>query len=395
MIKPILHIAIVLFLCLLGCTEYVPHPIAVQLNGVIKLSVPEGYIVGKEIICSITTPDSLTQEAVLLLDNGITIKTLGITTNNNLTLKTNWLQQAGRYKLTVIQQNKILATKSFILEASQLIEPLEIYTGPTTILVNGQEESMLTYIPADKYDNGISTPIAINYNTSVSFLTSPTDSIHNLISYKKLSADIKAEKIILGVSTNALSSTEQVVEKIADWPDNIEIETVQHHPYADNRQYTRLKTKPMYDSYGNQIADGTILLFSQSLDEKLNATYKAIVIDGVANAYLRNPDKAGTFSYQATVGQAESNKILLTYNQLVDNIPYQYSALTSELIVGPIISKLGQLVPDGTEVNLKTASQEFSSETVDGKALLDLQTLSKATDSAILTVGGLQISIDL
>ncbi len=395
MIKSIQHITILLIFCLYGCREHVPESISVQIDAEIKLFAPEGFVVGEKIIASITTLGSVPQEATLLIDNGLTIMTLGVSTNKQQTLKALWLQQAGRYTLTVIQQNKILGTKSFSLEASTLIEPLEIYTGPTTILVNGQEESMLTYIPADKYDNGITEARPINYNTTVGFLTSPTDSVRNMISYKKLSADVKAEKIILGVSTDALSSTEQVVEKISDWPDKIEIEAIRHYPYADNRQYTRLKTKPLSDKYGNQVADGTLITVTQNLDTKLTATYKCIVIDGVANAYLRNPNRAGTYTYQATVGRVQSNKLPLTYKQLVDSIPHQYTAATNELMVGPLISTQGQLVPDGTAVVLTTSKQIITGETVDGKVILDLQSLSETRDAATLSIGGLQTSIEL
>ena len=364
------------------------------IAGSIKISAPDGNTVGNEIKLLIATENSAIQSATLLVDNGLTIRTITTTTNQSISIPSEWLQKSGLYKLTAIQNNKIIATRKLRLNADAITGPLEVYTGPVTILVNGQEESMVTYIPADRYDNAIIKASSINY-TSTNNDDEEIGTLINLVSYKKHRADTKANKVILGVKSELFASPEQAIEEIADWPANINISVVTHHPYADNRQYTRLRTNPLLDKYGNQIADGTLVTFYQHKDNFLYSSYKSLVVDGVANAYLRNPNEAGQFQYQAVTGAVSSNTLRLDYARLINDLPVTYDSISKTLKVGPLVSALGQLVPEGTEVILNKGNSEFIEETIEGSVTFKLSQQQVLSKTVTIISGGFSKTIEL
>lgn len=398
MTKITCHIIIIFLLLFSACNSITESPAQntkSNTKGIIKIAAPNGNTVGNEIKILIETENKAEDPIILLVDNGLTIRTIYATTNQSITLLPDWLKKSGLYKLTAIHNNTIIATRKLRIKSADISEPLEVYTGPVTILVNGQEESMLTYIPADRYDNGITQATSISYTSTKDSNKNETGTVRNLISYNMHRSNTKAEKILLGVQAEKFASPEQSVEEIADWPVDIKISIVNHHSFADNRQYTRLKTDKLYDAYGNQIADGTLLTFYQLQDGKLYGTYKSIVVDGVTNAYLRNPREAGQYQIQAVAGTVTSNTLRLDYARLINEIPTNYDSLTKILQVGPLVSSLGQLVPEGTEVVLNNKDEELIKETIHGSVSFELSQIKFLSNSIVINSGGLSKTIKL
>jgi len=87
-------------------------------------------------------------------------------------------------------------------------------------------------------------------------------------------------------------------------------------------------------------------------ENHLLKTY-ASTINGIAKAKMLHPDSPQTWNVKAYIpGVAESNTIELTYQPILEDFPVKFSAGNRKITVGPLVSFMEQLIPDGAQVKL-------------------------------------------
>jgi len=393
--KRLVKISFILLALLYACNTPVVQSELRDIDAEIKIKAPKGTTVNNSILLLVKSVEPRLPLDIYI-DNGVTIYKEPGFTNQKLELGANLFQTAGLYRLMAFYEQKLIASRSIRFK-SKPIKELEIYTGPNTIIVGGKQESMLTVIPADEFDNPIIKDQKIKFKSNAPKNIQSNHSINNMLAYHQFTSGNRSTKVLIGVSHKNIGAIEQRVEETADWPQKFKIELVDMHPFADNRQYLRLRTNKITDNYDNQVTDGTQVEFKVTEAKKLVGIYKSIIIDGIANVYIKNPSKPATWTITANVGRSvKSNKLDFNFKQSIKEINHSYDESTQTLTIGPLISTLGQQVPDGTVINLNIQDKALKRETVLGKANFKLSSINvSAEDNIYIIVNGLSKSIKL
>ena len=399
MTKRILHIIILIVILLfLGCQDSTAPPKTEPISKAqIKLKSEYEYKAGHPIWLMIQIPNKKVKTVDLVISNGLYTSTFKKPTNKKIKLDSTLFINSGLYDLVVLEKGKALTKRQIKIKSNAIIEPLDLYTGPSSIIVGGKQESMVTAIPTDKYDNAIFSKKPINVKSKRGERINSTTSIKNLVASQEITSEDKSGKIILGVSLDKNTSREQEIIETPDWAKSFTLSLIKHYPYADNRQYLKLRTSRITDKYGNQIADGTLVHFHAYEENNVSSTYKAIVIDGIANVYIRNPNKACYWSISASIGPTtSSNEIKVNFLNNIKELVYTYDDFLKRIKIGPLKSELGQYTPDGTEVILTHRAERYRGETYNGIATFNLVELGILTkDQVEISAGGFNQKIQL
>lgn len=360
-----------------------------DLETKIKLNAPYGTMAGSSMEVFLYSPSSGNIPISLLIDNGLTIQRLHCRSNEKINIDGSYFRRAGIYNISAIHNNQIIAKRKLKIKPSTISEHTKILTGPSSILVNGLQQSMVTLIPQDIYANPITDNHLASFRTNLENEPEASSPLRHLLTHYIFSSQSKAGKVLIGASLDGNANTEQAISQTPAWPQAFKIEVVTQHPYADGRQYTRLRTNFITDQYGNTISDGTLVTFELATQGKLTSSYKSIVIGGVANVYVKNPDRPMVVSVHAHIGPSKSQKLSLNYQENIQELIFNYDKSTRKLRVGPLHSALQQYVPDGTAVSLKYKRKRKTKETINGVVEFDLSGIKNHKElKFLLEVGG-------
>ena len=236
---------------------------------------------------------------------------------------------------------------------------LETYIGPPSIIVGGADYTMQVVIPMDGYDNPLpdSTAIDMKYQflekeNEKKIYTSAMIGWHRIYSYDTSGRLLVASKI--GEKT----SKEFSVEMLPALPIDFQISSHRKHQYADGNQITEFKTSILRDAYNNVISDGTLVDFSIHTANKTRLHTQSSTINGIAVAKILAPDHQANWQVKAYVsGMAESNILDLAYKPVTDDFDVVFIKKNREIKIGPLLSFMEQLIPDGAIVSIEIFQQ--------------------------------------
>ena len=232
---------------------------------------------------------------------------------------------------------------------------IESYLGPTAIKAGDWDYAMLVCIPVDKFDNPYIDATPVKFKQSFWGKTrSIYSTISNLICHIKVESIRRAGKIFLNCEAFGISSKEQVLEITPSNPENFEIFHKRVHQYADGNQMLEIYTSTITDEYGNIVADGTYVEFTivNLAGDYLMAA--GTTINGVATAKIVHPDFYDRWLISGRVtGMGRSNEIEIEFLSIVNDFEILFEKHSSVITIGPILSYMGQYVPDGLIVELK------------------------------------------
>ena len=145
------------------------------------------------------------------------------------------------------------------------------------------------------------------------------------------------------------------------------ITTSTNHGYADGNEIITIKTSQIKDSQGNTITDGTLVTFSIQDDLCTYWQVQATTVNGFAFAKALHPQIPTSWRINASIiGIAQSEEILQSFEPILETIPVTITA-DRMIVVGPLTSYLGQLVPEGIDVSLTIGDKVFKEHTKNGK----------------------------
>jgi len=242
---------------------------------------------------------------------------------------------------------------------------METYVGPPGIEAGDRDYTMLVAIPTDALDN----PIKANTDVMVKrqFLSDEsqeTIQTKNFIAYQRIYAPTQSGRMLLATECLGLNSKEFTVNIMPAISTDFEIFAKRPHEYADGNQITTFTTSVLRDENNNIVSDGSYVeFFITNSDGNLLKT-AGMTIDGVATAKMIHPDHAETWSIKAYVkGISESNTILLSYKQVIEDFAVKFSENNRTIMVGPLQSFMKQLIPDGLQVTLNISQRGKTLET--------------------------------
>ncbi|PKV53033.1 hypothetical protein ATE84_5166 [Aquimarina sp. MAR_2010_214] len=231
---------------------------------------------------------------------------------------------------------------------------LESYIGPPSIIAGGEDYTMQIIVPTDSYDNPLpdSTAVLIRHQ----FLDIEKESIlqsKDMIGWANIFSYDQSGRILLFSKVGETVSKEFSVEVFPSLPENFEIDSNRKHAYADGNQITEFITSVVKDEYGNIVSDGTLVEFVIK-DAKGSLLHtQGSTVNGQAVGKILHPDHKDTWQIKAYVpGMAESNTLTLGYTQVLNDFEVKFGNDNREITIGPLISFMEQLIPDGTIVKI-------------------------------------------
>ncbi|WP_024771952.1 hypothetical protein [Aquimarina macrocephali] len=231
---------------------------------------------------------------------------------------------------------------------------LESYIGPPSIIAGGEDYTMQIIVPTDSYDNPLpdSTAVLIRHQ----FLDIEKESIlqsKDMIGWINIFSYEQSGRILLFSKVGGTVSKEFSVEVYPSLPENFEIKSNRKHAYADGNQITEFITSIIKDEYGNIVSDGSLVKFVIRDAKGLLLHTQGSTVNGQAVGKILHPDHKDTWQIKAYVpGMAESNTLTIAYTQVLNDFEVKFNDDNREITIGPLISFMEQLIPDGTIVKI-------------------------------------------
>jgi hypothetical protein len=231
---------------------------------------------------------------------------------------------------------------------------IETYIGPPSIIAGGWDYTMQVVIPTDAYDNPLpdSTDILIKHQ----FLDIEKERIlksKDMMGWANIFSYAQSGRMALFSKVEKTVSKETSIEVFPWLPKDFKISSNRKHSYADGNQVTEFITSVLKDEYGNVVSDGSLVEFIIKDTKGVLLHTQGSTINGRAIAKILHPDHKETWQVSAYVqGMAASDTITLDYTPVIDDFEVEFNQSNRKIKVGPLVSFMGQLIPDGAIVKI-------------------------------------------
>ncbi len=300
---------------------------------------------------------------------------------------------SGRAEIKLIYDQKIIASDSIYIRALPAENKIESYIGPKTLAVDQQLESMLCTFPVDVFGNPAEdksqTKFIIKRSHQAHEVT--YNSINNLLSYLIVENSNQIGKVLIGGDCDFANIEEQEISIVPGPAQNTALKLISWHPHADNRQFIHLQTEKIFDHLDNAVSDGTEIIFNVKENDKVTGVYKSYTVNGIANVQIKNPSQATSYSISTNLDPNEKEAIKLTFVENVKSIPVEI--VEGYIVIGPVEGKLGQLITDGTLVEIRSGKYKIK-KTIDTgmtKVKIPKAFYESKSKTCKITIGGMSV----
>jgi hypothetical protein len=342
--------------------------------GVIQITTTQKeFIAGEAIILQFNGEK---ENQLLLIQNGwstIAIPADSTQTSLTFSLPATVAQKSGWVQWKLIGNETITATGDFFIRPSTtLAVSMETYLGPTSIFADKKDQAMIVSLPQDKFGNPMpdSTQITLTEKFK-SDQKSTTTSVQDMISFAYVGNKASVGELFIGSHLENQISKEFTVSvlptKAADFAINFE----RQHNYSDGNQIVFFTTSTIRDFNGNIVADGTLVNFVVEDASGNSLQTYGTTLNGVATGKMLHPEVATEWKVKAHIsGLSQSNSLTLNFDAAVMDYVVDSSEDGRFISVGPILSYMGQWVPDGMGIQLEMQDS-------DGKSVLTLSSTTR------------------
>ncbi|MCK8521331.1 Ig-like domain-containing protein [Aquimarina sp. D1M17] len=265
-------------------------------------------------------------------------------------------RKKGRLDYYLVQEGECLYQGVIDIEAKSKTKiQLETYVGPPSIVAGGEDYTMHVVVPSDIYDNPIADSTKIWLKHQFLGLEKEYEEVtKDLISWKNIFSYSKKGKLLISSQIAEIHSKEFTVEIYPSLAQNFKIYSFREHEYADGNQVTTFTSDVIKDSFGNIVSDGTMVNFVIKNSEGSLLTTQGTTVNGIVTAKLLHPDHADSWEISAFIdGIAESEILEITFDGVLDDFEVSFDMYQREIVVGPLTSFMGQIIPDGAIVKLE------------------------------------------
>ncbi len=257
---------------------------------------------------------------------------------------------------TLLHDSKIILKGTIEVKANATNPvQLESYVGPPSIIAGGTDYTMQVVVPTDIYDNILpdSTAMRLKYQ----FLdTEKEEGLYSkdMIGWVNIFSYEQSGRLLISSKVRETASKEFSVEVFPSLPEDFQISSQRKHSYADGNQITEFITSVLKDDYGNIVSDGTLVEFKIKDKKGVVLQTQGGTVNGQAIGKILHPDHQDVWEVIAFIpGIAKSNVIQLEYASVLNDFEVKFSNDNREIVVGPLLSFMDQLIPDGAIVALK------------------------------------------
>jgi len=367
---------------------------------VIKIATTQSqFIAGDNIILKFTSKKAVTPYLYCSSSYGSTL--VQPTFKNTILIyeiPKNISEKIGKVQWKLVYDNLTLKGQFSILP-KQKVQHMETYIGPPSIQAGGNDYTMAVIIPTDDLDNPL--PENTQVNVKHQFLDSEQNNAivtQNLIAYRNIYSQKASGRMLVSSESLNTNSKEYTITVFPAIPTNFDISAQRPHAYADGNQITTFQSSIIKDNQGNIVSDGTYVSFFVTNSKNAILKTSGSTINGKATARMIHPDHKTTWRIKAYIeGIAESNTIVLNYKQVLTNFEVEFSENNRLITVGPLLSFMQQLIPDGLKVKLhiyknNTLIDSQTKMAVDGYVNFNLKynVVKNDTYDLVIKTAGLQ-----
>ncbi|WP_235016446.1 hypothetical protein [Aquimarina sp. AU474] len=261
---------------------------------------------------------------------------------------------------TLFHDTKVLTQGSICVTSNEKTKVhLESYIGPPSIIAGGKDYTMQVVLPTDSYDNPMpdSTAVLMKHQ----FLSIEKERMiysKDMIGWINIFSYKPSGRLLLFSKVGNTVSKEFTVDVFPDLPENFTILPQRRHTYADGNQITKFITSIIKDEHGNIISDGTLVDFVIKDTSGALLRTQGTTISGQAIAKMLHPDHEETWKVKAYVhGMAESDTLEVRYTRVIEDFDVQFREDNREITIGPLMSFMEQLIPDGAIVKVNVSKE--------------------------------------
>lgn len=347
---------IALFTILLtGCRED-KSPVANNNNTTFELLTPFAEVVAGNAI-TIKFKTSVVEDVYLLLNNA-TGSTLVSPIVEGETLSfsfpSSFKEKAGICSWYLVYNGTTQEDGQLNILPNSENPILETYLGPRSISAGNQDFSMLVIAPTDSYDNPLLDSTRINYSHQFkSVIQKKFVHTRNLIGWERIYSPKESGQILVASSFKNVYSKEFVTKVYPSNPTDFNIYYKRNHRFADGNQQIEFITDIIKDEFGNVVTDGTMVTFTIKSSENMILQTVGTTLNGIAKGKILHPNKEQSWDVTAyVVGAAESNKLVVDFEEAIENFDIEISIDRTTVYVSNMNSFMQQLVPDGIPITM-------------------------------------------
>ncbi|PRP66229.1 hypothetical protein [Nonlabens agnitus] len=299
-------------------------------------------------------------------------------------------KRAGVVQWDLVLEDLIIQKGEFqLLPDTKNLCALENYLGPRSIVANVRDYTMLVAIPTDSLDNMLpdDTQVFLKHQFKNKINTTPF-ALEKGFAWQRIPSPLSTGRISTGSTLDQISSTELVADVFPDVAVDFQLSLDQNHSYADGNEISTFKTSQITDEHGNVMTDGTLVKFFMSDANGSQWQTMASTINGYAFAKAIHPQTPTTWTVKALIqGIAESPDLIVTFKSIIDDIPVEMQN-NDTIVVGPLTSYLGQIIPDGIQVTIDFQGETQILFTEKGMATITFESaINENAEMTIATLG--------
>ncbi len=266
---------------------------------------------------------------------------------------------AGEIRVTVFASDKA-KSDTFEVLPSTVVTPVELYTGQRTVVVGAVQDAMAVAIPVDVYGNVVvDSDVSFELQRPSGERIAVTSNTSPLVFWTVVgSQDIAGKTFIATQASGAVSGSDTIVEVPATPAEVLLLPPELPLPLADGFTLFTLETDTLVDRFSNTVLDGQLSTL-KVVGPTGEAQFLRPVISGQASFTLPAPELPGSYEYSLVVDGVASEPLALEFETAVDSYPATYSARNDSVEIGPVSYTSGELVADGTKVEIELSSGEF------------------------------------
>lgn len=305
-------------------------------------------------------------------------------------------RHAGRISTQLRVGDKTWALPIEITPLPEVSEILPVAV-PRSIVAGGADSSVLTVLATDPLGNPLAADTALQvwaHYPNVAPATAPIEiRTRHLLAWLRLPSQQHAGPLRIGVQASnpqgMAYGPEQIVRIVPNTGQAFRLLPPAQSLLADGYSLVELVSEPVFDTYGNGLLDGTS---GHALVTDADDTRRIIplqVREGRVKFNLQTPAAAGEIRVQVFVADAKSEVLRLNFAPALAMASFSITPRLSSnqlyvrLSIGPLLSYLGQFVPDGTPVRVVVAhpdgtTTQHTAIAERGEAMLSLRSSTLA-----------------
>jgi hypothetical protein len=348
-------------LCLAGCGPGRARP--PEIDGALDVRAPESAPAGDALPVSVggaDLPDGAVVVLAVLTSEGLHLLQSAAADGRAIFVVPGAMTRAAGVAALTASIGRARGHAAVQLTASGPISPITPLIGPHSVIANGRAQSMAVVIPFDEHGNTIAdgSTVRLSIQYPDQRVVEREVTLQGGVAWLRVPGGMREGRIAISAVSGAGRGQEADLVAVSGDAADLRVMIEPAVANADGRQIVSMRTTQIRDAAGNLVSDGTLVRFIAKMPDGTLRSIPASAIDGVAQAPLQAPAAPGIAEIVVLVLSQQSQPAQITFTPgpaigaIAVSAEIDPAKHKLRVTAGPIAGALGQLVPDGTVVEM-------------------------------------------